>query len=240
VALNVYLQQVQSLLDDAGAVEYTTAALTTFINDARLQIAGSSESIRVLGTLHAAIGFQSYAFVQIVDLPDGVAGALNIRKMRVSTTDGWAEIFPREWEWFWSNCLCGPVSIQSGLPDTFSVLKPGIGGGFYLSPTPNAGFLISADCVGYPVNLVDDTTPEQIPAPWTEAIQYYAAYLALLNTQRNADADAMLQRYSLFEARATQITTPTTLPVQYPGQAGARVAGEARSITTAGQEQGAG
>jgi hypothetical protein len=229
--LNAYIAQVQSLLDDAGAVEYTVPNLTIYINDARVQIALASECIRFVGRLGLTANVQPYNFGLITGIPAGVQGALVVRKASVQTPSQWTEIHDREWEWFWSNCLNGPLSVTTGTPNTFSQFQPGVGGVVFFSPNPSTGFNTRLDCVGYPINLIDDTTPESLLYPWTEAVQYYAAYLAFLNAQRNADADAMLQRYDLFQTRATQVTAPTTLPVNYPGQGGAAIAGEARPIT---------
>jgi len=233
MALNAYIAQVQSLLDDAGAVEYTVPNLTIYINDARVQIALASESIRFIGLLGLTANIQAYAFNQITGMTAGVQGPLAVRKASVRQPAEWSEIFNREWEWFWSNCLNGPRSVLSGTPDTFSQFQPGQSGILFVSPTPITGLNSRLDCVGYPNPLATDADPEALPYPWTEAVQYMAAYLAFLNAQRNADADAMLQRYDLFQTRATQMTTPTTLPVNYPGQGGAAVASEARPLTAA-------
>jgi len=242
MALNAYLAQVQSLLDDPGAVEYPTANLTTYINDARVQIAGASESIRLIATLSLTGGTPSYLFSLFTGLPASVQGVIALRKMRSQggPAGQWIEVFNREWEWFWSYCLNGPRSVAQGTPDTFSVIQKGVNGSFFVNPTPAGTLVISADCVGYPINLASDSDPEALPYPWTEAVQYYAAYLALLNAQRYADADGMLQRYVLFETRATQMSTPTALPVQYPGGPGAAIAGAARPITAPGQQPAAG
>lgn len=231
MALSEYLAQVQSLLDDPGAVIYTVPNLYIYINDARVQIALATESIRFIGLLGLTPNVQGYSFLGITGMPTGVQGTAAIRKASVRTVGEWTEVFNREWEWFWSNCLNGPASLDTGIPNVYAEFNPGIGGSIFVSPIPVSGFNARFDCVGYPIQLVDDTTPEAIPYPWTEAVQYYAAYLALLNAQRYGDADAMLQRYDLFQTRGTQITTPTTLPINYPGQGGAAVAGEARPIT---------
>ncbi|HSS25061.1 MAG TPA: hypothetical protein VLL82_11820 [Mycobacterium sp.] len=231
MALDAYIAQTRSLLNDVGGVEYTTPDLTIYINDARVQIAGASESIRQIGLLALTANVQAYNFNLFTGLMAGVQGVLAVRKASVRTPAEWTEIFDVEWERFWSFHLSGPVSLSTGTPDTYSQLQPGIGGLIYFSPTPLTGFNTRADIVGYPINLAVDADPEALPYPWTEAVQYYAAYLALLNAQRYADADSMLQRYDLFQTRATQMTTPTTLPGQYPGQGGAAVAGEARPIT---------
>lgn len=240
MSLNAYIAQVQSLLDDPGAVEYTVTSLQGFINEARVQVAIASEAIRFIGELLLIPGQNAYAFETFTNMTVGTAGPIALRKGSVVAADGSAsEIYDREWEWFWSFCLNGPVSGQTGTPDTYSVLRPGIGGAVYLSPVPGSAPQTRWDCVGYPLPLNEEGDPEALPYPWTESVQYLAAYLALLNAQRYADADSMLQRYDLFQTRATQMTTPTTLPGQYPGQGGAQIAGSARPIATlAGSQAG--
>jgi hypothetical protein len=240
MALDAYIAQVQSLLNDPGAVEYTTANLTIYINDARVQIAGASEAIRFLATLTLANATQSYPFTSIGGLPTGAQGVLAVRKMNVNGggTAGVTEVFGREWDWFFSYCLCGPIVGTTGIPNTYSQLPPGVASTLYLSPTPNAALPSVLDVVGYPIPLETDATVELLPYPWTEAVQYYAAYLAYMNAQRFSDADGMLQRYDLFQTRATQMTTPTALPGQAPGYGGAVRAGAARPITAPPPGQG--
>jgi hypothetical protein len=234
VALDAYIAQVQSLLNDFGAVEYTTANLTIYINDARVQVAGASESIRFIGQATLALGAQTLGLgaIGIASAPSGTEGAISVRKGNVFTAaNGWQEIVNLEWERFFSFWLNGPNATATGTPQVFSQLMPGIGGQIWLSPIPSAALSGQFDCAGYPEALASDTTPEALPQPWTESVQYYAAYLALLNAQRYADADSMLARYDLFQTRATQMTTPTALPGQHPGYGGAARAGAARPIT---------
>jgi len=69
-----------------------------------------------------------------------------------------------------------------------------------------------------PITLVSDGTAEAIPYPWTDAVPYFAAYLALLSAQspaRTADADRMMQRYELFMGRARQFSNPDVLRTEY-------------------------
>jgi hypothetical protein len=65
---------------------------------------------------------------------------------------------------------------------------------------------------------MDDTTVEVIPAPFTTAVPFFAAYLALLGTQSQAraeDAKRMLENYEEFMTRARRMSTPTTNPKAY-------------------------
>lgn len=231
MALNAYLAQVRSLLDDPGAVEYTDGNLTIYINDARVQIAGASESIRAQVDFPLASGSREFAFTLATGLPTGVAGILSVRMARVSNfAGGWKRLEMRSWEYFYSFRLCVAVSVQ-GFPTMAAQLNPGIGGTLWVDPVPDIDYTASLDAVGYPAALVTDATPELLPQPWTEAVQYYAAYLAYLNAQRRSDADAMFERYKLFEQRATQMTRPSRLPNNYPGGMGATIASQGTALT---------
>src|SRR5262249_27210364 len=80
-------------------------------------------------------------------------------------------------------------------PSTWSLYKRGFGGSFYLFPLPGQVMSMDVDTFGSPVDLADDSTAEAIDDPWTDAVQYYAAYLAYNNSQRKADGDRMLKTY---------------------------------------------
>lgn len=238
MALNAYVAQVRSLLNDPSAAEYQTADLTIFINDARVQIAGASESIRALMSLTTAAATAQYLYSTATAAPAGVGGVLTVRKARVLSAGVWSEVINRSWEWFFSYLMCGPAAVATGIPDTFAEFAPGISGSLFLSPIPNGVLSIQLDAVCYPIPLVDDSTSEALPYPWTEAVQYYSAYLALLSAQRKADADAMFERYVVFQNRATQMTTPTALPGNLPGGLGAERAGQHLPITANRQQPG--
>lgn len=238
--LSQYVAQVQSLLDDAAAAEYTTGNLTTFINDARVQIAGASESIRTLAAIQLTAGVQNYSYTAFaVPPPTGAAGVLALRKGRVLNGGDWQEIISREWEVFFSYQLTGSNAGRTGVPSVFAEQTPGVAGTFYVNPIPDVTYQAQFDVVAYPIPLASDVDPEIIPYPWTEAIQYFAAYLAYLSRQREADADAMFQRYQMFEMRGTQMATPTVTPDQQLGGAGAARAAQHMPIPAPrGQGQG--
>lgn len=240
MALTAYLTQTQSLLDDFAGVEYTTANLTVYINDARVQIAGASESIRTQATLTLVAQQQSYPFSSVSGLQTGVQGILAARMLRLQTIPAnagppaapasWKRLEQRSWEWFLTYRLSQPVSTFAP-PTMVAQLNPGVNGTLWFDPTPDYAYTTTIDAVAYPIPLVDDTTVEALDFPWTDAVAYYAAYLALLNSQRRADADAMWDRYQEFESRGTQMSGATRLPRQFPGGDGARMAGQNMPIT---------
>jgi hypothetical protein len=198
---------------------YTTVDVNLWINRARQQLAGESESIRVLGTIPTVVSQQSYNFSNInVSLANGVAAALHVRSIRYTLGNGSNRLQVRNWEWFESYELNSAVQ-QPGPPITWAQYGQGEQGSFYLSPIPDDIYPLICDCVCLPIDLVDDSTVEAIPALWRDAVCYYAAYLALLSAQsaqRQADAQRMFGYYSDFVERARKFATPKVNPYLYP------------------------
>jgi hypothetical protein len=80
------------------------------------------------------------------------------------------------------------ANSQINFPAIWSSYGQGQKGSFYLFPVPSQQLAMDCDAFCSVVNLVDDTTPEAIPDPWTDAVPYYSSYLAFRNSQRQQDA----------------------------------------------------
>ena len=231
--LITYLAATQALLQNpvANPPLYSPGLLTTFINTARGQLAGEAECIRFMGTLTATIGQRVYPFTSItLTGAVGIQGAFNVRNLWYQVASGQVLLRPRPFEWFSYYELNTPVP-QSGPPAVWSqygqgasaqtVPNPIGGGSLYISPLPDVAYALPADCVCYPTPLATDTDPEVIPYQWTDAVPYFAAYLALMSAQTSArmqQAQEMLKLYKEFVARARQAATPSVLPTIYPQQ----------------------
>jgi hypothetical protein len=200
---------------------YATTDIDGWINQARQQLAGESESIRILGTIQTIAGQRNYNFSNIntgVSATNGVNGALNVRSILYAVGNGQAWTRPRNWEWFQLYKLNNAVP-PSGPPQVWSQYAQGSQGSFYLDPIPDDVYTLTCDCVCLPINLVTDSTVEAIPPLWTDAVAYFAAYLALLSAQsaqRQADAQRMLDRYTFFVDRGRKFATPEVNKYLYP------------------------
>lgn len=225
--LNKYLAAAKNLLQSPGAPTslYSDANLTLWINTARGQVAGESESIRVLGTIDTVIDQRNYAFSAIdtgVAATNGVAGTIHVRSLRYAVASGFKRINPRPWEWFELYHLNNPVP-QPSFPLTWSQYAQGAsgtaaGGSFYLDPPPDIVYTLTGDCVCYPIDLINDVTVEAIPYLWTDAVPYFAAYLAYLSAQtgsRQADAARMFELYTEFMQRARRFSNPSVNRYMY-------------------------
>jgi hypothetical protein len=228
LAINAYLQQVQRLLNNPTASLYNTADLIVYINIARGQIAGEGECIRQYATLAVATGTNIYNFTAFTTTTGiGIQGVLNIRMAQVSGQGQLME--SRPWEWLNTYYLTN--TNTNVVPSVWAQYAQGSLGTFFVAPTPSSNSTIKADTICYPINLNADSDPEGIPWPWTDAIPFFAAFLAYLNAQRDADAQNMYARYEMFMRRARQMATPTVLPLNFPGSSGAQIASQMGTVT---------
>ncbi len=215
--LTAYLTRTRQLLQNPAATValYADADLTAYINTARSELAGETECVRDYSTLAMAAGTRSYAFSAI---STSNAGVFSIRGATVSIASGQRWIAPRPFPYFQLYYLNNPVPTP-GLPRQYSQFGQGTTGTLYVDPVPDQTYSLNLDCVCRPVDLATDSTPETIPYPYTDAVPYYAAYLAYLSAQRAADADRMWAEYQKFAARARQISNGPVNPAQYPQSA---------------------
>lgn len=232
--LTSYLNLTRQLLQNppAPATLYTDANLTTFINIARGQIAGEGECCRSIGVVNAVVGQRSYNFSTMTfPLTPGIGGAINIRRIQYVLPTGpgsvqaikWVNA--KSWEYFDYYRFNNPVP-SSGPPTEWaqygqgsagvgSITGVGSGtlnsGSFYVDPLPDLPYAFGCDCTCYPAALAVDTDVEAIPYLWTDAVPYYAAYMALMSSQTSVRLDQAQRLFQLFEqfmSRARGMANP--------------------------------
>jgi len=218
--LAAYLTRVTQLLQNppASTQLYATSDLTSYINTARGQLAGETECIRYAGTLTLSAGTQSYAFSAVdlgVSSTTGISGMFNTRGLTIGIASGQIWVRPRGYPYFQLYFLNNPVPSQ-GVPREYSQFGQGTQGSLYLAPVPDQPYVLTLDCVCKPIDLIDDTTVEAIPYPYTDCVPYYAVYLAYLSAQRSSDADEYWKQYQTFVSRARQLANGSVNPQQYP------------------------
>lgn len=70
------------------------------------------------------------------------------------------------------------------VPSFGSQYGQGAGGSFFFYPPPSQIYQIEYDCFCLPTDmLLDNSIPEPIPQPWTDAVPFYAASLAYMELQ---------------------------------------------------------
>lgn len=224
--LATYLTRVQRLLQNPGAPTslYSTADLTDYINQARGQVAGEGECVRTSGSVTTTTGVRGYVFSGInIGTPSatGIQGVIHVRAIRYGVGSGFIQLTPNAWEWFDTFFLSNP-NPANGPPTNWAQYAQGAStipltgnaatGSFFIDPPPDTGYGLVCDCVCYPLTLTADVDPEAIPFLWTDAVAYYAAYLALMGSQvstRVADAQRMMQLFELHMNRARRFANPS-------------------------------
>jgi hypothetical protein len=106
---------------------------------------------------------------------------------------------------------------QQNYPSIWSRYGRGQAAVIYLWPIPAVVSQMDLDTYCQVIPLVNDTTVEAIPEPFTGCVKYYAAYLAHLNAQRRDDAMFMRQLYVDHLIMNGVADTPSMSPSAYDG-----------------------
>src|SRR5579872_333253 len=128
----------------------------------------------------------------------------------------------RPWSWFQANCRVYSISAIN-FPAYWSQYSQGVNGSFAQFPIPGSVLSLDVDSICLPVALTDDTTPDAIPYPWTDAVPFYAAYLCYRNSSRAPDAAIMFNEdprapglYQVYMRRARKMSEGSArVPDQY-------------------------
>lgn len=217
MVLATYLSETELLLNDLSNQFYSAADLTAYINKARAQIAAESNAL--LATVSATLPAAASALgLSTITGGIGYSTALNIRTVSVLIGLRQAVLEGRPWVWFKNYYLNGAPSTATGVPTVWAQLKQGTTGDLHFSPAADVAYSLLVEASFLPAVLVSDADPEVIAYPWTDAICYYAAYLAYLNAQKPEGAARMLQQYRQYLQFARTGITPDVLPVNFPTQ----------------------
>lgn len=185
----------------SGGTSYdstTTASVTTKT--------GSNALITpvMAGLNLTVVGQEIYTFASrnaaAAQVNSGVSGIIGLH----SVSCNWGTMKPMldwyDWTTFQARFRAWTTGFL-GQPAVWSEYGQGEKGSIFLCPIPSQVLNMDWDSYCDVIPLVDDTTVEAIPYPWTDAVQYYAAFLAYSNSQRGEDAASMYQQYQEFVKR---------------------------------------
>ncbi len=206
---------VASVTVDDGGWGYLTVPTITFATDAGGTGAAATATVdNSVSTVATKEILRFSTLNTLATLTPGVLQVLGI--MSIATLWGATRIVlqPMVWTMFQAYMRYWSTAPQN-YPCYWSQYQQGVNGNIYLFPVPSQQLSLDIDTYCMPVDLVDDTTPEAIPSPWTDAIPYYAAYLAYRNSQRADSGDRMFKEYKTFMARARAMSEPPFFPNIY-------------------------
>lgn len=219
-----YVSEVQSLLNDEQGQFFPVPRIANFVNRARRRIAYASGCIRILppGT-KTKPGQEIYPFSDWISLVQGecpgVQSILFCRSLAISIGPGgwkpqWRRIvftdFAARFR-IYNNTFLGTISE----PGWWAQYGEGPAGKLFLAPIPTQIQEMDVDLTCIPAPLLDDNDPEPIPMPWTDAVSYWAAVLALLQQQRREDAQALAQLFNAELPFCAAVVCPQMLQTSY-------------------------
>lgn len=172
MALNAYIAQVRDLLHDPNGQMWSNTQLTNYINIARNRVAQDTKCLRqIIPGIPLVAGTEAYSIpalsstynLPIIDVMgiDLYYGTVR----RALFYFAWTEFSARYRGW----------STLTRQPEAFTRM-----GALqvFLGPNPDQAYLTDWICAVNPAPLVNDSTPELIPAPFAEVIRFWACYEA--------------------------------------------------------------
>lgn len=120
------------------------------------------------------------------------------------------------WPEFQAYCRAWAVGVRS-FPFVWSQFGDGERGQVWLFPVPSQALEMQwqTDCAPADLNSSDDY--EALPDPFTQYIQFYAAHLAYLNSQRYGQAQIMLDLFEKNSGLARDASDRGKTPSMYGG-----------------------
>lgn len=187
--LNTYITQVQRLLADPNGSYWPTSELTDYINEARNRVAQDTRCLRQLVT-SLALPAQQETYI-----PQTFIGALGSQLVdTIGITIYWGNERRKLGYLAFTkfDALYRRYQLFFGQPECFTKQGANV---IFVAPVPDQNYVSDWDVAVVPNALVNDSTIEQIPVPFQEPVQYYAAYKAKFKEQAQGEAQLFLRQY---------------------------------------------
>jgi hypothetical protein len=187
--LNAYIAAVRDLLHDPNGQNWSTAQLTNYINIARNRVAQDTKCLRQTMTGYALTAGQE--LYPIASLPVAFAPYI-IDVMNIDLY--WGSVRRALYYFPYTQLSAryrGWQTLQMQ-PEAFSRLGALA---VVFGPNPDQGYVTDWIVAINPNPLVNDSTPEQIPAPFTDCIRFWAASEAKFYEQAYGEQKIFKQEY---------------------------------------------
>jgi len=204
--LSEYITEVRRLLHDASGNFYSDSELTDYINEARGHVVQDTGCLRTIQTINTVANQEVYAYA---DLPESNR-TLDI--LNINVYWGNSRVPLRYLAWTDFNAQLRYWQNYRGVPIGFSIYGQKK---IYLGPVPDQAYELEIDTVVLPTPLLSDSTSEDIIAPYTEPVAWYAAYKAKYKEQSFGEAEIFKQQYQQQVASVLTSTFTRRLPSPY-------------------------
>ena len=218
-----YVTQVQQHLNDQQGQFFPAPTLHAYINRSRRRVAAASGCLRLLVKSQTIPNQEIYPFTGwnalLQDQMPGTKCVLSVTSLSIAIgVGGWKPMWRRiVWSDFqarfriYNGTYYGVISE----PGWWAQFGNGQYGAMYLAPIPGAAMPMEVDLNCVPQDLLTDNDPEPIPAPWDDAVSYWAAVLCLMQQQRAQDAQLMATMFNTDMPFAAAVVCPHMLQTPY-------------------------
>jgi len=204
--LSGYITETRRLLHDVNANFWTNEELTDYINDGRNHLIQDTGCNRILQTYTTVYNVETIDFAA---LPEGT-NTIDVLTTNLYWGNSRVPLYYMAWSnfnaqlRFWQN--------YTGRPVGFSMYGPKK---IFIGPKPDQAYLIELDTVVLKEPLTDADPVETLPTPFTEAVPFYAAYIAKYQEQSYGEAEILKQEYQKHVMQALNTTFTRRLPTPY-------------------------
>jgi hypothetical protein len=208
--LTFYTTQLQRLLHDLNFQFWPQTEMTDYINEARYRVAQDTKCLRTY-VPNIALTAQQEMYT-----PQTLLGTYGPQLVEVvGITVYWSSTervnlgympFRR------FNAQFRRYVPYYQRPTCFSRMGANV---VWLGPNPDQAYNSDWDIAVIPNPLVTDATVEQLPVPFQEPVQYYAAYKAKFKEQAQGEAAIFLAQYQQMVRWCARGFMQTTVPNPY-------------------------
>jgi hypothetical protein len=204
--LSGYITQTRRLLHDVNGNFWTDAELTDYINDGRNTLVRDCGCNRVLQTYTAPSGVETISFSA---LPQG-AKTIDLINVNLYWGNSRVPLYYLAWTDF--NAQLRYWQNYTGRPIAYSMYGPKQ---LYIGPAPDQNYVMEFDTVVEVDPMVSGSDVETLPAPFTEAVPYFAANIAKYQEQSYGEAEIFKQEYTKHVLEILNGTYTRRLPTPY-------------------------
>ena len=204
--LSGYITQTRRLLHDVNGNFWTDAELTDYINDGRNTLVRDCGCNRVLQTYTAPSGVETISFSV---LPEGTK-TIDVINVNLYWGNSRVPLYYLAWTDF--NAQLRYWQNYTGRPIAYSMYGPKQ---LYIGPVPDQNYVMEFDTVVEVDPMASGSDVETLPAPFTEAVPYFAANIAKYQEQSYGEAEIFKQEYTKHVLEILNGTYTRRLPTPY-------------------------
>ena len=204
--LSGYITQTRRLLHDVNGNFWTDAELTDYINDGRNTLVRDCGCNRVLQTYTAPSGVETISFSA---LPQGTK-TIDLINVNLYWGNSRVPLYYLAWTDF--NAQLRYWQNYTGRPIAYSMYGPKQ---LYIGPVPDQNYVMEFDTVVEVDPMASGSDVETLPAPFTEAVPYFAANIAKYQEQSYGEAEIFKQEYTKHVLEILNGTYTRRLPTPY-------------------------